>query len=160
MIEITPYSAADLPTIVAFVAAIQEHERRCAPKLKSGAEIGDEYAALLLDLVRTQAGFMLLAKAGGEAIGFVCAWPDRDDDPLLAAAAQAHGYISDLYVVPAWRRRGVARLLMEAAEQALRHRGCRRLQLHCKAGNATALATYAAMGFRPYEITLTRELDE
>ncbi len=102
---------------------------------------------------------MLLGRDGHQAVGFVCGWPDRDDDPLLSPGAQAHGYVSDLFMLETWRRRGVARLLLEAIEAALRQRGCRRLQIHSKAGNQSALAAYSAVGFRPYEVILTKELD-
>ncbi len=157
MIEIVPFTPADLPVIIDFVAAIQDHERALAPVLKPGAEIGADYAASLLEHVRARHGFMLLARADAEAVGFICGWPDHEDDALLTEAARPHGYISDLFVTASWRRRGVARALLEAAERALRGRGCRRLMICSKAGNLAALRTYEAMGFRAYEVILTKE---
>lgn len=159
MIQVEEYQPTDLPTVTAFVEAIQEHERAMVPQLKPGRDIGDSYTADLLESVAARSGAILLARAGDETIGFACAWIETEDDPLLREEARAHAYVSDLYVVDAWRRQGVARLLMEALEAGMRRRGCRRIRVCSKAGNAMALDCYAAMGYRPYEVIFAKSLE-
>jgi ribosomal protein S18 acetylase RimI-like enzyme len=158
-LEIVPFRPADQPLIAGFVAAIQEHERASVPELRPGSEIAASYADMLVETAAGKHGVILLAKAGGEAVGFVCAWVDADDDPLVAEDARMHAYLSDIYVVPEWRRRGVARLMLEAVETRMRGRGCRRLRINAKAGNAAACACYEALGYRPYEVTFVKTLD-
>jgi ribosomal protein S18 acetylase RimI-like enzyme len=158
-VEIEPFQPTDAPLIAGFVAAIQEHERAYVPELRPGGEIAASYANMIVANAAGKDGVILLAKAAGEAVGFVCAWIDSDDDPLVREEARVHAYLSDIYVVPEWRCRGVARLLLEAVEAHMRRRGCRRLRVGAKAGNAAALACYEAIGYRPYEIIFGKTLD-
>jgi ribosomal protein S18 acetylase RimI-like enzyme len=81
-----------------------------------------------------------------------------DDDPLLAAEHRAHALVSDLYVRPEWRRRGIARALLEEIAQIMRRRGCRKLCITAKAANTPAVRVYDAAGFRPYEIDFWKEI--
>lgn len=60
--------------------------------------------------------------------------------------------VHDVYVTPAWRGRGVARRLLEAAEDAARSRGCCKLTLEVLDGNAGALALYRRIGFEDYRL--------
>ena len=54
----------------------------------------------------------------------------------------------NLAVAPAYRRRGVARALLAALEQALDARQVGSLCLEVRAGNAPAIALYTACGYR------------
>jgi ribosomal protein S18 acetylase RimI-like enzyme len=55
--------------------------------------------------------------------------------------------IHDLHVVQAYRRRGIARSLLEAVEKRARELGCSKLTLEVQENNRTALALYGAFGF-------------
>ena len=55
--------------------------------------------------------------------------------------------INGLAVDPAYRRRGIARALLDAAIDESRSRGARRLTLRVFAPNAAARALYDAAGF-------------
>lgn len=50
--------------------------------------------------------------------------------------------IAQVFVLPAWRGRGVAPLLLAAGEAALRVAGHRRIWLQCRIGNERARAFY------------------
>jgi GNAT superfamily N-acetyltransferase len=52
-----------------------------------------------------------------------------------------------LLVDPAWRRHGMARLLMSHLERAAWHEGWRELQLETHAGWSAAVAFYHSMGY-------------
>ncbi len=56
------------------------------------------------------------------------------------------GYIAGVYVMPQWRRRGLARAVTQAALEWLWSAGCRFVRLHA-ADNARAI--YLSMGFEP-----------
>jgi ribosomal protein S18 acetylase RimI-like enzyme len=159
MVRIYAFEPADFLAVVAFVEAIQEHERIHVPDLKSGAEIGESYANLLLRSVAERNGCMMLARAEVGAIGFACAWVEEDDDPLVCDSARIHAYISDIFVDCDWRRQGVASLLLEALETAMRERGCSRIRVCSKAANQLAIACYETRGYRPYEIIFSKQLD-
>jgi ribosomal protein S18 acetylase RimI-like enzyme len=99
-----------------------------------------------------------MARAGAETIGFVCAWIDHDDDPLLREDARQHAYISDIFVAESWRRNGVARALLQAVEDSMRDRGCERMRIRAKATNVVALTCYQAAGFNAYEVVFSKSI--
>jgi GNAT superfamily N-acetyltransferase len=55
-------------------------------------------------------------------------------------------YLEDLYVDAAWRRRGVARALMQALAREARETGCRRVQWLVQRSNEAAIRFYTALG--------------
>jgi ribosomal-protein-alanine N-acetyltransferase len=57
-------------------------------------------------------------------------------------------HVHNLAVEPAWRRRGLGRLLMGFALDWGRRRGARRAFLEVRPTNAAALALYGSLGFR------------
>ena len=65
--------------------------------------------------------------------------------PSPESPALAEGYLLNVYTVPAWRRRGVAAALVQAAISGSRELGLGRIRLH-----ATEVGgrVYAAAGFR------------
>ena len=57
------------------------------------------------------------------------------------------GEIDEFFVLPEARSRGVGAQLLAAAEAALAQRGCVRLQLQLRTGNARARSFYERLGF-------------
>jgi ribosomal protein S18 acetylase RimI-like enzyme len=57
--------------------------------------------------------------------------------------------IRDLYTAPGYRRRGIARTLLQHVISEARAAGAYRVSLQTEAGNTPALALYAAVGFQP-----------
>lgn len=58
------------------------------------------------------------------------------------------GYLEGWYVAPAWRRRGLGRALVEAAERWAQARGAREFASDVEPDNAASLAAHARLGFR------------
>ncbi|HEX6937961.1 MAG TPA: GNAT family N-acetyltransferase [Longimicrobiales bacterium] len=110
------------------------------------AELGDAYSheawsrEEFLDERPSKWRFSFAALAGGRLIGFLIA--SREGD-----AAHVHR----LAVAPALRRRGVARLLVVAAEAAVRAGGLDTLLLSVGVDNAAALAFWLRQGYRPLD---------
>ena len=159
MVSIDVFQPPDLAAITRFVEAIQEHERLSAPELRVGSEIGPSYVELLIRRAAEKTGHLLIAREESRAVGFVCAWVEIDDDPLLRDDARAYAYISDIFVDPEWRRRGVAGRLLVAIEDRMHAQGCRRMRLCSKAANRLAIDFYEKAGYRPHEIVFAKMLD-
>lgn len=73
-------------------------------------------------------------------------------DHRIVATAMAgfdghRGWINYLGVAPEYRRKGLARALVEHVEALLRERGCPKLNLQVRNDNAEALGFYAALGY-------------
>jgi ribosomal protein S18 acetylase RimI-like enzyme len=69
------------------------------------------------------------------------------------------GVLHDISVVPESRRRGVGRLLLDAALAFLKARGAPRVVLTTAEKNEAAQQLFARAGFRRTMIEMTRELD-
>jgi GNAT superfamily N-acetyltransferase len=83
---------------------------------------------------------MFLAWEGRDPVGSTYGLLDRD---RIGA-----GRVGGMWVDPAWRRRGVGRLLLQAVFGWARERGLSRLALWAPARSPAAIALYSRAGFR------------
>jgi GNAT superfamily N-acetyltransferase len=90
-----------------------------------------------------------LAKAGEKFVGSACAYVDDSWASTLLVHPQ-NGWIIGVYVMPEYRRRGVARALTDAALSWLRGTECVEAKLHA---SPYGRGIYEALGF-----TLTNEM--
>lgn len=105
--------------------------------------------------LRSSDEVIFLAERDGEIVGILrCV--QMAGLPLLMPAL--YGYVSSVYVVPAARRRGVLRALLDAAVQWCQERGITELRLHNAAESAVANAAWEALGFRVAEHLRIRRL--
>lgn len=68
--------------------------------------------------------------------------------------------LDDIYVLPQYRRRGVAGALFGEVENWARKQGAARLELHAWAFNKGAIAMYEAMGMAPQRYVFEKKLHE
>jgi ribosomal protein S18 acetylase RimI-like enzyme len=69
-----------------------------------------------------------------------------------------HAEVTELYVVPEWRRQGVATMLMAQAEFLARERGATAVHVLAWHENEAAQAFYRALGYRGLEIGFNKYL--
>jgi ribosomal protein S18 acetylase RimI-like enzyme len=86
-----------------------------------------------------------VAELDGDVAGVVSLWIQPR---LNWTTPQA--WIPDLYVNPAFRRRGAARALLDACVAEARRRGCHRLVLESGQHRAEAHQLYESYGFEHY----------
>jgi len=67
--------------------------------------------------------------------------------------------ITEMYVRPALRRRGVGRALVERAIEHARHRGCTEVHLLTDATNLAAQSFYPACGFHLDSVEMVLEIN-
>ncbi len=60
--------------------------------------------------------------------------------------------IHDLFVKESYRKQGIARQLMQKAEQLARHNGCCKMTLEVLSKNEAAKNSYLASGYKPYQL--------
>jgi ribosomal protein S18 acetylase RimI-like enzyme len=102
----------------------------------------DKEWAEIEEIVRGETA--LLAEEDGSAVGLA----------LARRKADGTGYLSDLYVRPQARRRGVARKLLREVVQRL---GVDVISLDVDVDNQEARALYERLGFRPESLELVAE---
>lgn len=97
-----------------------------------------------------------VAEYDGDVIGYSYAAVEDYDYMALRGPA---GVLHDVIVEPAYRGRGVGRLLLEASLEFLKSRGAPRVVLTTAEQNEPAKRLFASAGFRRTMIEMTRELD-
>jgi ribosomal protein S18 acetylase RimI-like enzyme len=116
------------------------------PPPYSGSALEDELAQVdgIID-----SDIAAVAADGDELVGFALARRKRGTE----------GYVSDLYVRPEARRKGIARELMRLVAEALREAGVTHISLFVDADNPDARAIYRRWGFRERASQLVAEAD-
>ena len=120
-ILVRPMTEADLPAVLAA-------EARCFPDPWSEGVFRSALADGL--------SLWLAAEMDGTLAGYAGMQSVLDE-----------GYIDNVAVDPAFRRRGVASALLRAVTEEALRRGLRFLSLEVRAGNEAAIALYESFGF-------------
>ncbi len=121
-VRVRPLREADLPAVLSI-------EGRCFP---------DPWSEGIFRSALAQEGALWLgAELEGKLIGYAGMQSVLDE-----------GYIDNVAVDPAFRRRGAASALLRAFDREAEKLALRFLSLEVRAGNEGAIALYAARGFR------------
>ena len=72
---------------------------------------------------------------------------------------ETHGFIYDVWVAPAERRKGIGKFLVEWASEWARKRGHKKIKLEVSETNARARHLYETVGFRGERRYMGRDLD-
>ena len=105
-----------------------------------------------------------MGEVGDLETAFVGAWDDLAAGVLVLRTAPTlsgpddWAEITEMYVRPSFRRRGIGRALVEAAVAHGRERGCRELHLLVDPQNVEAQAFYRALGLELDSWEMKREL--
>jgi ribosomal protein S18 acetylase RimI-like enzyme len=144
----------DVPSLHALWQAMMAEHARLDPRLAMHPEAATWMAAQLGSWIADPQRLMLVAEESARmVVGYVAA-------RLLAAGAPGHereGEITDCFVAPARRRRGIARRLASRALDLLDERRVSCVRLQAAALNPGAVAFWRSLGFEPVETVLERE---
>ena len=95
----------------------------------------------------------LLVEQDGEYVAFLTGWIMRKN-----VWRTNIGYLCNLYVRPAYRRKGLARLIVKEFEKWLKSRKVRYTELSVYPGNDVAIKAWSVMGFKPCMLNMTKEI--
>lgn len=110
---------------------------------RSNAGWRERYMDFFGEYLRTGRGQFFVAEAGGELIASAAIYKLANHRSSIVLAQSA--YVSTVYVKPPWRRRGIARALMERAVAWARDNGCEVVRLRTSRGGRVL---YEAIGFQ------------
>lgn len=99
---------------------------------------------------------LLVARVDGEIVGFASFTLERGSLALDAT----RGLLSNIYVDPAYRDRGIGSALLEVAEDELAARGAEVVILEVMAANDDALRFYERQGYDTYRVAMKRDLED
>ncbi|MFA9415531.1 N-acetyltransferase family protein [Natrinema sp. HArc-T2] len=98
---------------------------------------------------------LLVARLAGEIVGFASVTLERGSLELDST----RGLLSNIYVEPAFRDRGIGAALLEAAEEATAERGADEVLLEVMADNEAARRFYRREGYDEFRVTMSRSLE-
>ena len=156
-IVVRPAAAADVPALGRLGALLVKvhHDFDAARFIPAGPDTEQGYAQFLETQLDRPDAVVLVADAGGTVLGYSYAVLEGLDFMALRGPA---GVLQDILVDPAHRRRGAGRLLLDAVLAALKALGAPQVVLSTAHRNEAAQRLFAAAGFRPTMIEMTREL--
>ena len=134
-----------------WLALHREHEALDA-RYRLDASAASRWRADVGDWIRGDAAGVWLAEADGAPVGLAVAHR-YEPAPIYAPAPIL--FVSDLYVAPAHRGRGVGHALLTAARDWGAAGGLRQVQVGVLAANAAGLAFWERAGATPYSVTMT-----
>src|SRR5579885_177693 len=144
---IRAYQPADQERVERCIRELPDFERSLEDDRVEGAGITRRYLLELLDTCQKQSGQLFVAEIDGRIAGFVCVWLEREPESYLTSLA-LYAYISDLVVLPAYRRQGLGSALLAQAETFAAQQGVRALRITVLARNEGAKEVYHRAGFR------------
>lgn len=161
-----PATPDDVPLVLLMVRALlDEHAARDPERFATLPDVLDRYTKWLPIRAADPRSIFLVAEEpdipsdipGGEPTlaGFVVA---STESSIPIYATHEFGWIHDLYVVPAARRRGIARVLVQEVIARFTALGVTQIRLETASFNDAARATFAAEGFRVSSIEMLRTL--
>jgi GNAT superfamily N-acetyltransferase len=135
MVRLAPARTEDVPAILALIRALAAFEQL------SDQVVATEDALRHWLFGPRPAAEVILAWADAEAVGFALFFQN-----FSTFLARPGLYLEDLFVVEAWRGRGVGRQLLTRLAQIAQERGCGRFEWAVLEWNAPAVAFYERMG--------------
>ena len=157
-VKIRPATSADMEILGGFGALLValHHELDDKRFIEAAKSTPLRYGQFLQSQLARPEVIVIVAEDDGGLLGYAYAASEGFDYMSLRGPA---GVIHDLFVDPGRRREGVGRLLLEAAMAGLKSLGAARFVLSTAHRNEAARSLFAAMGFRPTMIEMTRETD-
>lgn len=154
---VRPARPADLPAIGRLGALLVRTHHDFDPERFIAATPRTEhaYASFLGSQLEEPNVVILVGDEDGQLVGYTYAGVEETDYMSLRGPA---GVLYDIVVEPAYRGRGVGRVLLDATVAALESRGAPRVVLSTAERNEVAQRLFARAGFRRTMIEMTREL--
>lgn len=139
-------AVADLAEVVRFFRAMAAAEDPDDPEAAERGEAGLRRSLAAWDFLKNDSCFLLLAHVAGEPAGYLLAVRIPKADARVGFL-----FVDELYVLPAFRRRGVARALVERAQALAAELGLAGVRLLARPENTPARRLYRQCDFAEHE---------
>ena len=105
----------------------------------------DEMQAEIAELLGKKDAAFFLAYVQDRPVGF--SQCQLRHDYVEGTSASPVGYLEGIYVAKDWRKHGIARELLSAAEDWAKEQGCREFASDCELTNMQSLKFHVSVGF-------------
>jgi GNAT superfamily N-acetyltransferase len=148
---------ADEPAILSFIIGLQDHEAAFEPDRRRDMDFAAEHWRDLQHRCAERHGVMLVAEDGGKPVGWAFAH-DEKAEVFVVEPERSHGFLTELFLLPEARGKGLGRALIEGCEAWARERGHRLLTVGVLSHNRSAIRAYEGAGYAPYVTIMRRYL--
>ena len=155
-VDVRRAARSDVDALRGLWAAFVAEQAAFDARLTPAPDADRLWAATLREALDSGTPSVLVADVDGRVAGFVVI-DGLAASPVLAAPPSA--VVGELYVAPSFRRRGLARALLDAASAEAARLGAAAVRFEVASGNAASHALVAAWGARPLATVYTREFD-
>lgn len=152
-VEVEPATTADIDAITELWVRLARDQRRHDSAIRAEPN-RDRMRETLA--AHCAAGGLLVARVNGSLAGFASFSVEQGTLELDTD----RGMLSNLYVEPPYRDRGVGTALLEAAERTLAEQGADVMVLEVMAANDAARRFYRERGYDPFRVGMRRSLDD
>lgn len=97
------------------------------------------------ELISQDEAACFLAYAGDTAVGF--AQCQLRHDYVEGTSSSPVGYLEGIFVMPAYQKRGIARILLSSCESWAKEQGCTEFASDCELDNHDSLRFHLSVGF-------------
>ncbi len=134
---------------------LHEHEKSLYPRTALWSDIADNYMQHVMDMQAQNNGQFWAAWWRDRMIAFIFGYTEEEDESRCEEASGTIAYISDGYVLPEWRGKGVYRTLNQQIEMQFTGMGISRFTRYTLWNNEPMKALLQQEGYK-----LTRLLYE
>jgi ribosomal protein S18 acetylase RimI-like enzyme len=157
-IHLRPARAKDVPALVPLLLRLKRLNEEFDPLLKVRDDAEAQARAILTAQLDDPKSVVLAAEGVGpdkdKVVGFVRAVVR--ERPFYTP--EFEGVITDIYLLPLYRRHGVGEYLLKEISNALKAKGAGVVVAEFPAQNEIAIRFYAKRGFRPIQLLHARSL--
>ena len=150
---------ADRGALERLVAALQDDGRRYDPALATGERVTAMGSVdAMMAYASQDRGLCLVAECAGAVVGYAGCSLVVDEDMWTDPAWSRSVHLQEMFVDPAFRRRGIARRLIGEVEAHARRLGVPRILVTANASNPESCGAYRASGFTDHKILFEKKL--
>ena len=145
----------DIPAIVELWEELMDFHQIRDPLFTRARNGSRLFAKFVEENLRNDAARVLVATVADQIVGYCQGMLDQHPPAL---AEPQYGQILDFMVTAEHRQAGIGEQMCEALCDWFRREGMRRIEVRHATANELAARFWPKMGFRPYMLTLFREL--
>lgn len=145
----------DEPAILSFIQGLQDHELGFEPNRRRDPAFAADHWRDAQHRCAEKHGVMFVAQDGGRPVGWAFAHEEHGE-LFITAPERRHGFLAEIYVMPAARGQGHGGRLIAACEGWSRERGHTLMTIGVLAKNECAVRAYEAAGYAPYTLIMRR----
>lgn len=155
-VQIRPAEPPDIPALVELWTEFMDYHSALDPDYVRAPGATKRWAEYIGVRLGDDAYHVLVAGDGAALAGYVVATV-MDYPPVFTIGK--YGFIQEIAVAAPYRRSGIARRLLRAAEDWLLAAGLERVQVTIDVANAASMALFRSAGFAPHTERLIKKLN-